>query len=208
VNGSILIRGVRGLPGKSSLSKTSPRLAEFLKSQSPGAFLHAFEQDARALVEQAGLRCVWLHIGEGEAGFDAKWIRQMLLNLLTNAIAASSNRGIITIRSVLRAPKWTVSVEDQGVGVPADKREQIFERFVRLAPSEDATEQHTGLGLAICRSVVELHGGRIFATAPDAGPGLRVIFELPAADSPAEKPVDDEPGVRKSARAELTPVSR
>jgi signal transduction histidine kinase len=140
--------------------------------------------------------------------FDAKWIRQVLLNLLTNAVAASSNRGIITIRSILRAPKWTVSVEDQGVGVPADKRNQIFERFVRLTHSEGSADRGTGLGLAICRSVVELHGGRIFATAPDAGPGLRVIFELPVADSAAEKPAEDDLGVRKSARAELTPVSR
>jgi two-component system heavy metal sensor histidine kinase CusS len=99
-----------------------------------------------------------------------------------------------------------VSVEDQGVGVPADQRDQIFERFVRLSTSEGIADRGTGLGLAICRSVVELHGGRIFATSPDAGPGLRVIFELPV--SPVEKPAEDDPGVRKSARAELTPVSR
>jgi heavy metal sensor kinase len=178
------------------------------RRQSPGAFLHAFEQDARVLVEHAGLRCVCIHIGEGEVAFDGKWIRQVLLNLLTNAAAASSSRGIITIRSLLRDSRWTVSVEDQGIGVPAEKREHIFERFVRLADSTGATNRGTGLGLAICRSIVELHGGRIFATTPDAGPGLRVVFELPAVEAPTERTSDEEVPARKHVRAELTPLSQ
>jgi two-component system heavy metal sensor histidine kinase CusS len=179
-----------------------------MKSQSPNSFLHAFEQDARVLVEHAGLRCVCIHIGEGEAAFDAKWIRQVLLNLLTNAVAASANRGIITIRSALRTPQWSVSVEDQGVGVPIEKRDQIFERFVRLSHAEGSAERGTGLGLAICRSIVELHGGRIFATAPETGPGLRVIFELPASEVLPEKPAEEDSALKRNARAELTPVSR
>jgi heavy metal sensor kinase len=180
-----------------------------LKGQSPNSFLQTFEQDARVLVEHAGLRCVCIHIGEGEVAFDAKWIRQVLLNLLTNAVAASSNRGIITIRSILRAPGWSVSVEDQGVGVPIEKREHIFERFVRLSNSEAAVDRGMGLGLAICRSVVELHGGRIFATAPETGPGLQVVFELPFADAALpEKSADEAHELKRSDRAELTPVSR
>jgi two-component system heavy metal sensor histidine kinase CusS len=151
-----------------------------LRSQSPALFLQAFEQDARVLVEYAGLKCICSHIGDCDVPFDGKWIRQVLLNLVTNSVTASSRGGVITIRSVARPPKWVVSVEDEGVGVPAGQRDMIFERFVRLSKSDSEGDKGTGLGLAICRSIVELHGGRIFATATESGRGVQVIFELPA----------------------------
>jgi two-component system heavy metal sensor histidine kinase CusS len=82
------------------------------------------------------------------------------------------------------------SREDQGPGVPANERERIFERFVRLGtlPSE---ERGSGLGLAICRSIIELHRGRIWAEEATSGPGLKILFEIPATEllpvGPAEQ---------------------
>jgi len=64
-----------------------------LRSQAPAEFLRTFEPDARVLVEHAGLRCVCTHEGEGEVPFDGKWIRQVLLNLVTNSLAASAPGG-------------------------------------------------------------------------------------------------------------------
>jgi two-component system heavy metal sensor histidine kinase CusS len=74
---------------------------------------------------------------------------------------------------------WRVAVEDEGPGVPADQRERIFERFVRVGSATSADDRGTGLGLAICRSIIELHAGRICASPGTGGRGLRVTFEIP-----------------------------
>jgi two-component system heavy metal sensor histidine kinase CusS len=61
-----------------------------------------------------------------------------------------------------------------------DQRERIFERFVRLSQGNSMDDKGNGLGLSICRSIVGLHAGRIFAEAGTNDIGLRVVFEIPA----------------------------
>ena len=151
-----------------------------LKPQDPSRFLHSFAQDARVLAEHEGCRFVLASEGTGLATFEAQRIRQVLLNLLANALCASPRDGVITLRSALSAGMWRVSLEDQGPGVPANERERIFERFVRLGTSGD--ERGSGLGLAICRSIIALHRGRIWAEDAGHGPGLKVLFEIPATE--------------------------
>jgi signal transduction histidine kinase len=142
----------------------------------PGIFLQSFAQDAQALCEHYGLHFAQTHDGEGRMSFDQKRMRQVLLNLLTNAIKASPVAAHITLRSVLEHGCWTVTVEDQGVGLPVKEHERIFERFVRI--NQGGGERGNGLGLAICRSIVGLHGGRIHArNGPDHG--LQVVIEMP-----------------------------
>ena len=131
------------------------------------------------LAEDRGCRFTYEHRGEGSVALEAKWMRQVLLNLLTNAIHASPAGGRISVRSVLSDGLWRVAVEDEGRGVTPAERERIFERFVRL-PSPSHEYQGSGLGLAICKSIVELHGGRISATAGANGRGLRIEIEIPA----------------------------
>ena len=152
-----------------------------LRPQDPSRFLHAFGQDARVLAEHDGRGFVLTTAGEGLVAFEAQRIRQVLLNLLANALCASPRGGVITLRSTFGANVWRVSLEDQGSGVPANERERIFERFVRLGtlPSD---ERGSGLGLAICRSIIELHRGRIWAEPATAGPGLKILFEIPATE--------------------------
>jgi two-component system heavy metal sensor histidine kinase CusS len=84
------------------------------------------------------------------------------------------------VQSTLTETAWSVFVEDEGPGVPAEQREHIFERFVRVANSKRPEDRGSGLGLAICRSIIDLHGGQIFAAAAAPG-GLRVTFEIPTA---------------------------
>jgi two-component system heavy metal sensor histidine kinase CusS len=152
-----------------------------LKPQDPARFLQAFAQDARVLAEHEGRAFVLTCEGEGLVAFEAQRIRQVLLNLLANALCASPRGGVITLRSGFGAGVWRVSLEDQGPGVPPSERERIFERFVRLG-NLSSDERGSGLGLAICRSIIELHHGRIWAEAAAGEQGLEVLFEIPATE--------------------------
>ena len=149
-----------------------------LLTQDPAQFLHGFVPDARALVEHNGQRLTSSHEGRGEASFDARWIRQVLLNLVTNAIHVSPPTSEIKLHSSVANGVWRLMVEDQGPGLSDDQCQRIFERFVRFNhPGAESTG--TGLGLAICRSIVELHRGRIFAQQRNADGGLKVVVEIP-----------------------------
>jgi signal transduction histidine kinase len=150
------------------------------KEQGPAGFLHSFAQDAAALAEHHGRRFSYTHEGEGVVAFEEKRMRQVLLNLLANALNASPQGGRITLRSVLSDGLWRLSVEDEGPGLSAEQRKLLFERFVRFG-SPSSTDKGSGLGLAISRSIVQLHKGRIFATAREGASGLRMVIEIPAA---------------------------
>jgi len=151
-----------------------------LRTQDPAAFLSSFAQDAQALAEDLGLSFEWSHEGRGEVSFDARWMRQVLLNLLVNAIRVSPPGAPIRLRSRTENGAWQLSLEDRGPGLTPQQCERAFERFVRFNDaSDDKRDRGTGLGLAICRSIVGLHAGTISAR-PREGAGLQVAIELPA----------------------------
>jgi signal transduction histidine kinase len=147
--------------------------------QEPQRFIHSFSQDAQALAEHHGRRLACVHEGGGTVRFEEKRMRQVLLNLLVNAINASPADSLITVRSAVGDGLWRVTVEDEGPGLTAEQREHMFDRFVRynVKPGSD---KGSGLGLAISRSIVQLHKGRIYATERDGVRGLRMIVEIPA----------------------------
>jgi signal transduction histidine kinase len=151
-----------------------------LTHQGPAGFLHSFAQDASALAEHHGRRYAFTHEGEGTVAFEEKRMRQVLLNLLANALKASPPDGLITLHSTVGEGLWRLAVEDQGPGLSPEQRKQIFERFVRFGPPGDSATG-SGLGLSICRSIVTLHRGRIFAVRGQHGNGLRIVIEIPAA---------------------------
>jgi signal transduction histidine kinase len=173
-----------------------------LKPQDPSRFLYAFAQDARVLAEHHGRSFVLNLEGQGFVAFEAQRIRQVLLNLLANALDASPRDGVITLRSAFRGRVWRVSVEDQGPGVPASERERIFERFVRLG-DRSSDERGSGLGLAICRSIIELHHGRIWAEAGSDGIGLEVLFEIPATELPPAAAMESRAGAEEPTPADI-----
>ena len=151
-----------------------------LTKQDPEALLGVFGQDARVLSEHRGLQYVHTHQGTGEVLVEPRWLRRVLLNLLSNALNASPAGGTVTLRSVVDGETWRVSLDDQGPGVAAEFRDRIFNRFYRLTTATDVENSGSGLGLAICQSIVSLHGGRIWADAVPDSTGLRVVFTIPA----------------------------
>jgi two-component system heavy metal sensor histidine kinase CusS len=155
-----------------------------MKEQAPAAFLQGFAQDASALTEHHGRRFSFTHEGDGTVAFEEKRMRQVLLNLLANALNASPPEGRITLHSKLSEDVWRVTVDDEGPGLSAEQRTRIFERFVRFNHS-GSDDKGSGLGLAICRSIVQLHRGRIFAAPGESGRGLQMVIEIPAAAASA-----------------------
>ncbi|KRE96316.1 hypothetical protein ASG76_04630 [Nocardioides sp. Soil774] len=109
-------------------------------------------------------------------------VRQLLANVVGNG-AKYTLPGVapeVVVSARPRGDRVVVEVRDHGIGVPAEDRERIFDRF-RRSDAVQATYAGTGLGLSLCRTIVERHGGRIECVAPDDGPGSVFRFDLPAA---------------------------
>lgn len=162
----------------------------------PTPTLKAVIDDARLLAEDAGLRLEDKVEGHLAVSFDPKWLRQIVLNVISNSLRYAPRGSLILVHSRYEMDNWVVTVEDHGRGVPAGDLERIFERFVRIAPDTGSRPEGSGLGLAICRSMMELMGGRIHAELPDSGPGLRVIcqFSLERKTASHPSPESGEPG--------------
>ncbi|NDJ16114.1 response regulator [Myxacorys almedinensis] len=116
---------------------------------------------------------------------DRDRIIQTLTNLLSNAIKCSSVGTTVWLKTALiddpaspRSRVLLVTVEDKGCGIPADKLEVIFERFQQADSSDSRHHDGTGLGLPICRSIVEQHGGRIWVESV-VGEGSIFYFTIP-----------------------------
>jgi signal transduction histidine kinase len=121
-----------------------------------------------------------------QAMADRIQLQQVFMNLMLNAIDAMKDAGgELTIASQMSdETKLLITVSDTGVGLPADNPEQIFESFVTTKP------HGTGMGLTITRSIVESHGGRLWATA-NTGPGATFLFTL-LADAGEQRPSHTE----------------
>jgi signal transduction histidine kinase len=108
---------------------------------------------------------------------DERKIRQVLLNLLSNAIKFTPEGGRIEVRAAPADGSVEVSVSDTGVGIAPEDQEAVFEEFRQVGPSA-AKQEGTGLGLALCRKFIELHGGTIRVTSA-VGAGSTFTFRLP-----------------------------
>jgi signal transduction histidine kinase len=118
--------------------------------------------------------------GLPQVNIDFLRIRQVLLNLIENALAHTATGGTINISAGLSNGFIEVSVSDTGEGIPADEVANIFERFHRVDKSRSRSTGGSGLGLTIARYIIEEHKGKIWAqSAP--GKGSRFSFTLPLA---------------------------
>ena len=144
---------------------------------------------------------------------DRRRIVQVLSNLLSNAAKHSNELSTITVRAVLKQFQVAVSIADEGRGIPAERLPLLFRKFARVNGEDRQGDlAGSGLGLSICKGIVEAHGGRIWAESDGPGQGARFIFTVPVVEQkepagPAEPaPFASEPGNETQERTRILVV--
>ncbi len=112
-------------------------------------------------------------------------LRQIVFNLLSNAAKFTPDGGRVELLAWKEGDELIISVSDTGIGLKREDRESIFGAFEQLDSSYARRQQGTGLGLALARSLVELHGGRIWAESEGEGKGSKFTFTIPIITSQA-----------------------
>jgi signal transduction histidine kinase len=166
------------------------QLLDLSKLESGAAPLERRSVAARALLERvaadwrepAGERDVLLLTSTAPPDLrlrvDEQRLGQVLSNLVSNAVRHSPDGGRIQVDVSARPQHLRIAVTDQGPGIAPEEVERVFERFYRSDRARSADRGGAGLGLAIARWIVELHGGTIHAEQAEPG-GCRMIVELP-----------------------------
>jgi len=163
-------------------------------SLEPGPFADIARQALDEMAPVAEQRRVSLRLIPGvEVGVnvDPSRIRQVLTNLISNAIKFSPQDSEVTLFWKREAEGIVCTVTDVGPGIPEDARRVIFEKFQQLAPSALSGMRGTGLGLPIARRIVEAHGGRLWVTCPHEK-GSSFHFSLPL-EPTAQDAVPNQP---------------
>jgi len=146
---------------------------------------------------------------EGTVEADAQRIAQALTNLLTNAIKFSPRGGEVTVSVENRDQTVSVSVRDQGPGIPEDYKDRIFRKFVQVDASDQRQRGGTGLGLTITKQIVEQLGGQIdFSPAAGGGTVFKIAFkasaETPRCDDGSNKSAERAPCHASSFASPIT----
>jgi signal transduction histidine kinase len=110
---------------------------------------------------------------------DAGRMEQVLRNLLDNAIKYSPGGGTVSLQGRRRGGRIVIRISDEGIGIPPQALDRIFERFFRVPNEATQAARGAGLGLAVCQGIVEMHGGQIWADSRE-GEGSTFSFTLPA----------------------------
>lgn len=115
----------------------------------------------------------------GEMLADQRKIKQIIYNLMSNAIKFTPAGGKVGLRARKDDAGIEITVWDTGIGIAAEELERVFEPFTRLGDAYTQETEGTGLGLTISRKIVELHGGKMWIESAGAGLGTSVRFKIP-----------------------------
>lgn len=133
----------------------------------------------------AGCRIVVAPVGAGpwDVPGDAPRLERVLENLLDNAVSFSPPGAAVTVSLERQGDLLELAVSDEGPGIPAEEREKVFERFHSLRPQSEDFGSHSGLGLAIARTIAEAHDGSLTACDREDGrPGACLVLQLPLSE--------------------------
>jgi PAS domain S-box-containing protein len=144
------------------------------------AIIEAAVETARPMIDakRHGL-AIELPPGGVRIAADPLRLAQVFSNLLTNASKYTDPEGLIRLRAACDADSVTISVADNGIGIPADALERIFQMFSQVKSSQDRSEGGLGIGLALTKGLVALHGGTIRAHSAGPGQGSEFVVHLP-----------------------------
>jgi len=172
------------------IQKLSEALLSLSKAESAAGTTLA-EIDLEPIVEEAAAqvedlaraRQISLHVEACSAVVvgSADLLHQVFVNLLANAIEYSPAGGSVEIATARSGDRWVVRVSDHGQGIPADRADQVFDRFFRADESLATATGGHGLGLSICKSIMQQHGGDVVYRATPGG-GATFEVHLPAAE--------------------------
>jgi light-regulated signal transduction histidine kinase (bacteriophytochrome) len=126
---------------------------------------------------------------------DPGLLTSLLQNLVGNAVKyhSADRPPVVRLSAVRDGPDWLVTIDDNGIGIDPQYAERIFAIFQRLHLRDEYAG--TGIGLALCRRIVDFHRGRLWLDQKD-GPGARFRLTLPVTQAPTEAVDDDEPALR------------
>lgn len=131
---------------------------------------------------------------------DPRRIKQVFRNILDNAIKYSPDGGLIVVRGAVRSKDVVVSVADQGAGISPEDMIPLFDKYFRGRSSPGRSVPGTGLGLPVSRSIVEAHGGRIWAES-NVGEGTTLHFSLPRQGPSAAVEANDRSATGQDANS-------
>jgi signal transduction histidine kinase len=136
-------------------------------------------KDAQIIAKNKGISISVTVENNLKLNCDIILIRKVLANLLSNSIVFSHESGEILVSGCKENSCIKIMICDRGIGIEKDDLERIFERFYRVDQSFARTTGGFGLGLSICKEIVDLHNGKIWAESDGIGKGARFIFTLP-----------------------------
>ena len=138
---------------------------------------------------------------------DERKLKQILLNLLSNAVKFTQDEGALSLKAVLQNDGVEISVTDTGIGIEPEIQQKIFDEFFQVG-DHLRKQEGTGLGLAVTKKFIELHGGRIWVQSAK-GQGSTFTFTLPVLPTPPENrsaPTVAMPDAHPNANAPLVLV--
>jgi heavy metal sensor kinase len=141
------------------------------------------EETAERWRKIAGIQGVAIDVDlvdEGSLDGDPELLRSLLNNLLDNAVRHTPSGGRVGVRAERNDSTWHISVSDTGAGIPPGTRDSIFRRFTRGDPARASDSGGAGLGLALCKAIAKIHGGRVSVDESETG-GAKFEVTLPAA---------------------------
>jgi signal transduction histidine kinase len=146
-----------------------------------GEVIEGVVNEAEAVAKQYGVSVHFESIGHGlEVWADSAKLTVALSNLVNNAIKYNHRGGFVTIkvRPLLTDKVVQVSIEDTGMGISADEKKQLFQKYFRTAAAKGSQKEGTGLGLYLVKQIIEKHKGRITVEST-LGQGSTFYFTLP-----------------------------
>lgn len=157
------IRSLTGILEELSLLSKGKKPEELRETVNLGGIIQATIEELRPLVEAKGIKCNVDIQSQGlEVMGDGAMIKKLVINLVSNAIKYGKQQGTIAITlSRYGSGEGVLEVKDDGIGIPKKDLSFVFERFYRVDSGRTKEKGGVGLGLAICKWVAELHGGRI-----------------------------------------------